>query len=77
MAKENQPTDEQIQTRAYYLWEADGRPHGRDQEYWHRAKKELIARQNSTPHANGAAKQAVPMITDAKRKAQIRTPAYA
>jgi hypothetical protein len=42
MAKDiAQPSDEQIRVRAYYLWEADGRPHGRDWEYWVKAKEEL------------------------------------
>jgi hypothetical protein len=30
-----------IRERAYHLWEADGRPHGRHEEYWERAR-ELI-----------------------------------
>ncbi|HET6234588.1 MAG TPA: DUF2934 domain-containing protein [Acetobacteraceae bacterium] len=29
---------DRIRQRAYLLWEADGRPHGRDQEYWQRAE---------------------------------------
>jgi hypothetical protein len=40
------PADEvleaRIRTRAYHLWEQDGRPHGRDEEFWERAR-ELIA----------------------------------
>ena len=33
-------SDEAIQQRAYYLWEADGRPEGRGDYYWHRAMDE-------------------------------------
>lgn len=29
--------DQRIRERAYYLWEADGRPHGNEGEYWERA----------------------------------------
>jgi hypothetical protein len=29
--------EQRIRERAYLLWEADGRPHGRDVEYWERA----------------------------------------
>jgi Protein of unknown function (DUF2934) len=40
------PADEileaRIRTRAYHLWEQDGRLHGRDEEFWERAR-ELIA----------------------------------
>ncbi|WP_419728999.1 DUF2934 domain-containing protein [Lichenicola sp.] len=39
---ENDPArDARIRERAYHLWEADGRPHGRHDEYWERAS-ELI-----------------------------------
>ena len=30
-----------VSERAYMLWEADGRPEGRDLEYWTRAEDEL------------------------------------
>ena len=33
--------DDRIRARAYALWEAEGRPEGRSEEYWHRAQ-ELI-----------------------------------
>jgi Protein of unknown function (DUF2934) len=29
--------DDAIREQAYYLWEKDGRPHGRETEYWMRA----------------------------------------
>jgi len=28
-----------VRHRAYLLWEADGKPQGRDEEYWHRARE--------------------------------------
>ena len=32
------PTDESaIREQAYFLWEQDGRPEGREMEYWQRA----------------------------------------
>jgi Protein of unknown function (DUF2934) len=43
------PTPEQIRQRAYALWEAAGRPEGREQEFWHEAEREL---QNSDPGDN-------------------------
>lgn len=36
-------SDETIRVHAYHLWEREGRVHGRDQEYWHRAADELAA----------------------------------
>ena len=45
-----------IRARARHLWEADGRPKGREQEYWERAR-ELIGMED---HA-GAALEPNPM----------------
>jgi hypothetical protein len=37
-ARNGQPIDEQdVRLTAYFLWEQDGYPEGRAQEYWHRA----------------------------------------
>ncbi len=38
--------DQRIRERAYELWQADGGPHGADQEYWERAR-ELIGMEDS------------------------------
>ncbi len=38
--------ERRIRERAYQLWEADGGPHGRDLEYWERAR-ELIGIEES------------------------------
>jgi monoterpene epsilon-lactone hydrolase len=35
------PSREEIAQRAYQLWEERGRPHGSDEEDWHRAEREL------------------------------------
>ena len=37
---------QQIRERAYHLWDADGRPHGREGEFWERAS-ELIGMEES------------------------------
>ena len=34
-------THEEIARRAHELWEQDGQPHGRDQEHWIEAEKQL------------------------------------
>jgi hypothetical protein len=38
----NPAREQRVRERAYQLWEADGKPHGRDVEYWQRAR-ELVA----------------------------------
>jgi len=35
-------TEEQIRTLALYLWEKDGGPEGRAEEYWERARQQLV-----------------------------------
>jgi hypothetical protein len=36
-------TEEQIRTLAFYLWEKDGSPEGRSEEYWEKARQQLGA----------------------------------
>jgi len=38
--------EQRIRERAYHLWEVDGRPHGRDLEFWERAR-ELVGMEES------------------------------
>jgi len=35
------PSEEEIARAAYFLWEQEGRPHGRDQEHWRRSREQL------------------------------------
>ncbi|HXZ80186.1 MAG TPA: DUF2934 domain-containing protein [Terriglobales bacterium] len=35
--------EEAIRTRAYLLWEQEGRVHGQDVNYWLRAESELVS----------------------------------
>jgi hypothetical protein len=39
----HEPTNEEIAVRAYLIWEKNGKPHGRDREYWLQAEAELQA----------------------------------
>ena len=39
---------EQVQRRAYAMWEADGCPEGRDQAYWFKAVSEIAAEAATT-----------------------------
>jgi hypothetical protein len=45
--KKNTPErTNRIRERAYHLWESDGRPEGREQEYWERAEA-MIGKEES------------------------------
>ena len=39
--------ENRVRERAYHLWESEGRPHGRDVEYWERARELVGMEENS------------------------------
>jgi hypothetical protein len=75
-----QPTDEQIRTRAYYLWEADGRPQSRDWDYWMKAKQQL---EREFSASNGGSRKTASSPAEKPEKPEKpaakrnRAPAYA
>jgi Protein of unknown function (DUF2934) len=44
----SEPTEKQILNRAYEIWEQNGRPEGREDEFFNRAKSEL-KKESATP----------------------------
>jgi hypothetical protein len=44
-----EPTEKEITTRAYELWEQAGKPDGRDQEFYQQAEQELRNEDKSSP----------------------------
>ena len=44
-----QPTEKEIMARAYEIWERNGRPEGREEEFWHQAEQELRNEDKSSP----------------------------
>lgn len=62
-------SDAEISLRAYQIWEAEGKPNGKDFEHWLRAKAEL-----ATVAAAPAAK-AAPAKKPAAKKGTSRKPA--
>jgi hypothetical protein len=49
---ENNSMVERIRARAYELWESDGGPDGRDDEYWEKART-LIESESAATAVNG------------------------
>ena len=82
-----EPTNEEISVRAYYLWEAAGRPDGRDQDFWNKAQTELKASKKETSKPTTSfnkiadTQPQVSGISTArsapKKKANSRTPVFA
>ena len=48
------PDEERIRRRAHEIWEREGRPEGRHEEHWARARREVEAEEGGSPP--GAAK---------------------
>ena len=46
MSETGMDLETRIRQRAYSLWEEDGRPDGRAEEYWERARKLIEAEDN-------------------------------
>ncbi len=74
MPKEfHQPSDDEIRTHAYFLWQADGCPPGRDWDYWLRAKEELCEQREKPA---GSKRAAVTAAGENGRKRGPRNPMY-
>lgn len=69
--------EEQIQQRAYEIWERDGRPEGKREEHWAQACQEIAAETGvetdctREPVAFGA--EDAENVSDGKRSAQVRS----
>ena len=59
--------------RAYHIWLSEGRPHGKHDDHWHRAEREIAAEEGP---AAGAAKPArKPRAKSASAAAEPAKPA--
>ncbi len=71
--------ESRIRECAYHLWASNGKPHGRDVEFWHRARQ-IIAEQDEDPPAPAKAQnQAAPAAVAApaarrRRPTTLRKP---
>ena len=72
------PDETRIRIRAYAIWEAEGRPHGRDAAHWHEALRQIIA-EDETPAAppakTAARKPAVRKAAEPAKAEPVKEPA--
>ncbi|WP_083519511.1 DUF2934 domain-containing protein [Bradyrhizobium jicamae] len=45
----SEPTEKEINNRAYQIWERSGRPEGKEDEFWRLAEQELRNEDKSSP----------------------------
>jgi hypothetical protein len=77
--------NERIQARAYAIWIAENRPHGKDEEHWHRAAREIDeedrlheAPGRRAPATRGSAAPARPArVTNAGKSGDAEAPPQA
>ena len=62
--------EKRIRDRAYHLWEAAGRPHGRDSEFWHEASRAERENAVGTSTAKPKKAKASPAAKQAKASAK-------
>jgi hypothetical protein len=43
--------EERIRQRAYAIWQSEGHGHGREEEHWHRAEREIAAEETRSTKA--------------------------
>jgi transcriptional regulator with XRE-family HTH domain len=60
--------EQPLRELAYSLWEADGRPDGRDQEYWYRATETMRAPTTDTETTSATDAEATERAFEASRK---------
>ena len=44
-----QPTEQEVRERAHQIWERQGKPEGREEEFWKLAEQELRNEDKSSP----------------------------
>ena len=44
-----QPKEKEIKNRAYEIWERNGKPEGKEDEFWQQAEQELRKLDKSSP----------------------------
>lgn len=75
-----QPSLEQsISDTAYFLWENDGRPEGRDEEYWHRAREAWLGQQHldsgyESALAEADAPESIERAVETSREIEMQRP---
>ena len=64
--------EQEIRTRSYLLWEAEGRPTGRDIEFWLRAELELKAELRGASKGIQFVMPRVPISDPPRRRSAMR-----
>ncbi|NTZ06246.1 DUF2934 domain-containing protein [Burkholderia metallica] len=67
----NEDRETQIRERAYRLWQADGAPDGRADEYWQRAERQLDAEGSSADERIEQTEQTADVPADQSAKRRI------
>ncbi len=54
--------EDKIRDRAYALWEGDGSPEGKHEEYWHRAERELAEEDGVDTSEENSTVSPIPLV---------------
>ena len=64
--------DQLIAQRAYHLWETEGRPHGRDEDHWERAR--FLVGIEHNPQAGTLPNPSIPTVQNPSGTAPVHPP---
>jgi hypothetical protein len=67
--------EERIKQRAYALWQSEGHRHGRHEDHWHRAEREIAAEEAGPGALSKAPRRAARVAKPAAKKSAAATPA--
>ena len=62
--------DDLIAKRAHEIWEQEGRPHGRDEEHWHRAAEAIAAEEGGAEDGATETAESAPKAAKKPRAAK-------
>src|SRR4029077_4856122 len=67
--------EERIKQRAYALWQSEGHRHGRHEDHWHRAEREIAAEEAGPGALSKAPRRAARVAKPAAKKSASPAPA--
>jgi hypothetical protein len=75
MSQSTPPTEAEVREQAYYFWEEDGRPPGREHEYWERATVALAEKTQMDTLTAPPPKKPKSMAAELKAPPKLRSAA--
>lgn len=70
-------SSDEIRERAYRIWDAEGRPEGKEKEHWERAERELSSEANASGSSSAGSDVLETPVPKKRRTAAAKKPTAA